>query len=404
MYSLETQTALADAIGRADPIGLLAELVRIPSHPGIERQEERVVDALSRYLEMRGLSIEITEAAPGRPNLVCSLRGARAGRHLVLCGHTDTVPLNATDSGGGFSADIRDGYMYGRGTADMKGGIAAMAAALVALNETGLLPAGALTLAAIVDEEMESIGAEQFVRSGFRADGAIVGEPTSNRLCLGHKGLEWIEMEFRGRAAHGGTPRAGVNAIVGAASFIERVNASLLPKLEARAHPLLGPPTINFGTIRGGDQPSTVAAHCMLSADRRSVPGETADTIFGELRELLDEVGRQMPGLETELRRFPGGMAAMEHVACVTEKTHPLASATAQACSDVKRAPEVPTAFPAWTDGALLAAFGGIPSIVLGPGELSVAHSPRERVSIDEVKQAALIYAMAAIRFAEATL
>lgn len=391
--------ALAVAIDHAELIELLARLVRIPSHHGVERQEEGVVRELDAYLRRYGLESTKVEAAEGRPNLLCRLDSARAGRHLLLCGHTDTVPLNENNHGVGYSAEVRDGVMYGRGTADMKGGVAAMAAALVALRSTGLLESGAVTLGAVVDEEMESIGAEHLVRSGFRADGAIIGEPTGNRLDLGHKGLEWIEIEFRGKAAHGGTPRAGINAIVAASTFVRLTEEILVPRLQARAHGLLGSPTINFGTIRGGDQPSTVAASCLLGADRRSVPGENAESIFAELRELLEQVERQMPGLRTDVRRFPGGMATMEHVACVTDRGHPLVASTIAACEAVKGSSEKCGAFPAWTDGALLAAFAAIPSVVLGPGELSVAHTPDECVSLDEVRQAALLYAVSALHF-----
>src|SRR6185295_9451323 len=142
---------------------------------------------------------------------------------------------------------------------------------------------------------------------------------------LGHKGLEWLEIAFEGKAAHGGTPRAGINAIDGAARFATLVREKLHPVLASRSHPLLGPPTINLGTIRGGDQPSTVAARCVLTVDRRSVPGETYGTIVAELRALLDEVEAAMPGLRTSIGRMPGGMATLEHVSMVTEGTHPLA-------------------------------------------------------------------------------
>ena len=206
-----------DAIDRTAPIDLLARLVQIPSHPGVPNQEAAVVAALAEFLEQGGLRPELVEIAAGRPNLVCTLEGPAPGPHLVLCGHTDTVPLNATDPGVGFSGAIRDGRIHGRGTTDMKGAVAAMAAALVALSRTGLPVAGRVTLAAVIDEEIESLGAEHLVASGFTADGAIVGEPTQNQICIGHKGLEWLEIVFSGKAAHGGTPKAGINAIDAAA-------------------------------------------------------------------------------------------------------------------------------------------------------------------------------------------
>ena len=386
-------------IGRTGWDALLRDLVMTPSHRGVERQEEATVRVLDRYLRLHGLVPEIVEVVPGRPNLLCTVAGPKPGRTLVLCGHTDTVPLNDGRPGVGFSAEVRDGCLLGRGSVDMKGALAAMAATLAALERTEALESGAVTLAAVVDEEMESLGAEHVVASGLRADGAIVGEPTSNRLALGHKGLEWIEIAFDGKAAHGGTPRAGINAIDAAARFATLVRETLQPELAARAHPLLGPPTINLGTIHGGDQPSTVAARCVLAVDRRSVPGETYGTIVAELRELLDAVESAMPGLRSSIGRMPGGMATLEHLPTVLSETHPLAVAAASACREQRGHREPPVAFPAWTDAALLAEFGGIPCVVLGPGDLSLAHSPGERVPLAEVEEAARIYAATALDF-----
>lgn len=378
------------------PVALAGELVRIPSHPGVERQEEGVALALAGWLEAHGVATELVEAAPGRPNLLARLAGRSPGRRLLLCGHTDTVPLNAGDPGFGFSGELRDGRLFGRGAVDMKGALAAMAAAVVALRD--LLPAGELLFAAVADEERESIGAEALLRSGLRADGAVVGEPTGNRLALGHKGLEWLEVEFTGRAAHGGTPERGVNAILAAARFVDLATLRLAPRFEERRHPLLGAPTLNFGTIHGGDQPSTVAASCRLTLDRRTVPGESFESVLAELGELLAQIELGLPGLATAIRRVPGGMAALEHVALATDAGATIARAAANALAALGE-PSPATAFPAWTDGALLARFGGIPSVILGPGELADAHSPRESIAADEIERAALIYALAALGF-----
>ena len=377
----------------------LQSLIRIPSHRGLEQQETAVARELASFLAGRGLEARLDEVRDGRVNLLCTVGEGRHGPHLLLCGHTDTVPLNEDNPGVGFSAEIINGQVHGRGAVDMKGALAAMASALVALARSELPQRGRVTLAAVIDEEMESLGAEHLIQNGFRADGAIIGEPTLNQICLGHKGLEWLEFEFRGRAAHGGTPEAGVNAIGGASRFVELARTQLLPRFAEKADPLIGPPTLNFGTIRGGDQPSTVAARCVLAADRRSVPGETFGSICEELQELLTKVETEMPGLETEIRRFPGGMATMEHVALKTAEEHPVVkaavAASRAACGTVGEF----GAFPAWTDGALLAEFGGISSIIWGPGDLAVAHSPRESIAIEQVMEAARLYAVAALEF-----
>jgi acetylornithine deacetylase/succinyl-diaminopimelate desuccinylase len=395
----QSRQELFEVIDQADPIKLLGELIRIPSHRGLERQEEGVARALARYLGSHGLAVRLEEVVEGRPNLTCTLEGEERGRHLLLCGHTDTVPLNEDDEGVGFSGLVRNGKIEGRGSVDMKGALAAMAAAMVGLHKADALPRGKVTLAAIIDEEMESLGAEHLVASGFQADGAIVGEPTENRLSLGHKGLEWLEFRFQGKAAHGGTPRSGINAIDAAARFIELVRTELVPRFSERADELLGPPTLNFGTIRGGDQPSTVAANCTLTADRRSVPGETFESMTQELRALLDQVEREMPGLLAGLVRVPGGMATLEHVALKTEADHPVAESTTNAIQELYGALGEPGDFPAWTDGALLAEFGGIPTVILGPGNLQLAHSPREAIEEDQVLEAARLYALAALDF-----
>lgn len=384
-------------IERLRPVDLAAELVRLPSHPGLDRQEEQVVLALDRYLGEHGLAVQLEEILPGRPNLMVSIAGAKPGPHLLLCGHTDTVPVNSGEPGFGLSGEIRDGRLHGRGAVDMKGAVAAMAVAIVALDRR--LPAGRVTLAAVIDEEMESLGAEQLVETSFRAEGAVVGEPTGNRVALGHKGLEWLEVNLQGRSAHGGTPEQGVNAISAAGEFVAMVERELKPRLAARRHPILGPPTLNFGSVRGGDQPSTVAASCALALDRRTVPGESFQSIVSELTELLARVERNYPGLHTVVRRVSGGMGNLLHVALVTPLESPLARAADSARRRVTGKSGDFTTFPAWTDGALLSGYSGIPTIVLGPGDLALAHSPREAVPVVEILEAAQIYAALALEF-----
>ncbi|MFA6318634.1 MAG: M20/M25/M40 family metallo-hydrolase, partial [Elusimicrobiota bacterium] len=188
-------------------------------------------------------------------------------------------------------------------------------------------------------------------------------------------------------------------AISAAARFIRLVEEEYVPALKARPHPVLGPGTINFGTVRGGDGPSTVAASCRLTADRRLLPGETYASVCQELDRFLARIESEMPGLRTGVRRGTGGMATMEHLALMTEAEHPLARAARAACREATAGPDAVGVFPAWTDGALLASFGGIPCVVLGPGEISQAHGPHESVSLEQVVRAASIYAAAAVLY-----
>jgi acetylornithine deacetylase/succinyl-diaminopimelate desuccinylase len=383
-----------------DPVlTLLSELVRIPSHPGIPQQELGVAARLAEFLGQRGVGARLIEVRAGRPNLLACVDSGRPGPHLVLCGHTDTVPLNRETPGVGFGGTIVDDRLQGRGAADMKGALAAMAGALASLQAGPGLRAGKVTLAAVIDEEMESLGCEALIAGGFSATGAIVGEPTQNRVALGHKGLEWLEIVFTGRAAHGGTPEAGVNAINGAAQFITLVEARLVPALQRKSHPLLGSPTINCGTIAGGDQPSTVAAQCVLRVDRRSVPGESYASLCAELQTLMTEVEQRRPGISCVLRRMPGGMATLEHLPAVIDPEHPLTRAARAACLTVTGEAQSDLAFPAWTDAGLLANFASIPCVILGPGDLSVAHTPWESVPLAQVTDAVAVYREAARLF-----
>jgi acetylornithine deacetylase/succinyl-diaminopimelate desuccinylase family protein len=378
---------------------LLQAMVRAPSHTGVPRQEEAAAGALAAYLRGRGVPAELVEVRDGRPNLIATLAGKRPGPHLLFCGHLDTVPPNSGAAGDLFSATVDSGRVFGRGTVDMKGALAAMAGALAGIRESGGLDSGRVTLAAVVDEEMESIGAEALIRSGFKADGAVVGEPTGNRVAVGHKGLEWFEVTFTGKAAHGGTPEAGVNAIAAAAHFVSLVERELVPGFERRRDPALGLPAINMGTIRGGQQPSMVAADCAIQLDRRWVTTETIEQVFDDIEALLARVREARPGLRTKLARMPGGMATMLHGPLVIDRGHPLVVSALAAFGDVGLAVPATDVFPAWTDGALLAREAGIPAIIWGPGALELAHSPEESLPIEDLYQAARLYAAAARRF-----
>jgi len=387
------------SLDRQSILTLLQSLVQAPSFPGLPRQEEVTAAALASFFRTQGIPVTMQEIRPGRPNLLASLRGERPGRHLLFCGHTDTVAPNQLTTMNPFAAEIRDGRMYGRGTVDMKGALAAMAGAMAALKQMRAVRCGGVSLAAVIDEEMESLGAEALIHSGVAADGAIVGEPTQNLVAIGHKGLEWLEAGFSGKATHGGTAEQGVNAINAAATFIGLIQEQLQPRLVERRHPMLGAPSLNIGTIRGGDQPSTVAAQCIVQIDRRWIPSESVESVLDELQHLLALVRQRMPGLQTALRRVPGGMATMIHGPVEIAPDHPLVSAAQAARREVYGQSGPLVAFPAWTDASLLSREGKIPCIVCGPGDLSLAHSAEESIRLAEVLEAAEIYAMTAQNF-----
>ena len=215
--------------------------------------------------------------------------GGSGGRSLFLMfnGHTDTVPAYTMDYPP-FEPAVRDGNLYGRGAVDMKGQLACMMTAMHLLRDRQIPLEGDVIFAGVINEEDRSEGTEYLVRNGPQADRCVVGEPTGMKIMAGHRGLEWLEFEFIGRAAHGGTPQKGINAISKAARFIERVEKQLMPELAKRIHPLIGPAVMNFGVIHGGNQPSMVADRCILQVDRRWIPQEKLDQVLGEYQSILE--------------------------------------------------------------------------------------------------------------------
>lgn len=375
---------------------LLRDLVRTPSYPGIAAQETEVVRALARYLDAHAIACEVTEAAEGRPNLVAHVNATEPGPHLLLCGHTDTVPPNVGAESAGLGIRETNGVLYGRGTVDMKGALSAMAGTMVQLKSQ--LRRGRVSLAAVADEEMQSLGAEALIRSGFRAEAAIIGEPTAFQIAIGHKGLEWLNVDFIGKAAHGGAAKDGISAISAAALFVHLVNTELVETFEQRRDPVLGLPTINMGTIHGGDQPSTVAGRCRIQLDRRWVTTETVDEVFGDLETILARVRDAYPGLSTSLTRVPDGMLTMVHGPVVTAHDHPVVAAAREALMQHQMTPTL-TVFPAWTDASLLGREAGMATIVWGPGDLKVAHTTEEHIALADVSRAVDVYTAAALRF-----
>ncbi len=278
-------------------LDLLRAMVRAPSHPAVPRQEEATVRALEAYLRRHGVHVGLVEVREGRPNLLATLAGKKPGPHLLLCGHTDTVPPNADSGADFFSAAVENGRMFGRGTVDMKGALAAMAGALVDIRESGGLGSGRVTLAAVIGEEMESFGAEASDHGGFKADGAIIGEADREpRRRSATRDSSGSRSGFIGKAVHGSVREEGIDAISAAAHFISLVEKELIPGFERRRDPVLGLPAINLGTIHGGQQPSMVAAECRVQLDRRWVTTETIEQVFGDIEELLAKVRAARPG------------------------------------------------------------------------------------------------------------
>ena len=377
-------------ITKVDPIRLTMDMVAIPSYSFMENQEEAISQYILDFFLEHGFTAYRTEIEPGRYNTVAILEGTERemSPSLMLTGHMDTVP--AYDFEKAFEPWEDEENVYGRGTVDMKGALAAAMCAMVEIKESGMRLKGDLIFCGVADEEEAGIGTRSLIETGPEATYTVVGEPTDLHIALGHKGLEWIEVTFKGKKVHGGAQEEGVNAIMMAGRFLQKLETEYLPKLAQRTHPILGEATLNIGTITGGDQPSTVADHCSIRLDRRCLTSETIAQVYEELQELIDQLHREDLRFEAEIRDVFDG-TTLPHIPFCTDADCPVVKAAENALRACGEEPVV-TYFPAWTDAGFIQAGTSSQCIILGPGGVATAHSVHEYISKKQLMMAAEIY------------
>jgi acetylornithine deacetylase len=360
---------------------LLGELVSIDSvNPALVpggAGEREIAGFVAGWAEDAGLAVEIVAPDPERPSVVATAAGEAGGRSLLLNAHLDTVGV------AGMAAPhdprVEDGRLHGRGSYDMKGGLAACMLAASAAAEEGL--AGDVILTAVSDEEHSSIGV-QAVLERIRADACVVTEPTELRVCVAHKGFAWWRVTARGRAAHGSRPDLGSDAIARMGPALSAL-AELDRRLEQRLHPLVGRASVHASLISGGQELSSYPERCVLDVERRTLPGETRADLERELRGLLDG---ELDG-EITLMREPFEVDADEAIVDVVRR---------QAAAVLGREPEVVGA-PYWMDAAFTSA-AGIPTVVFGPRGAG-AHATDEWVDLASVRSCAETLVAAAAEF-----
>ena len=360
-----------------DPcISLLRELVSIDSvNPSLvpgARGEGAVAETIATHMRRFGMDVEVRHVVPGRPNVVGMLQGREDGPTLMYCGHTDTVGVEGMAAP--FDPVERDGRIYGRGSQDMKSGVAAMIDAARVAADRGLAR-GRLVVAAVVDEEYASIGADALV-TRWAADLAVVTEPTDLRIGVAHKGFAWLEVETRGRAAHGSRPSDGRDAILRMGRVLHRLEV-LDRQLQSRPpHPLMGTASLHASIIEGGQELSSYPGWCRLQMERRTVAGESGD-----------QAGRELAGILESLTREDQEFSARAQVTLSRPPYeiphgHPLPDLLGGVLSSLGHAVErVGMSF--WTDAAILGA-AGVPTVLFGPGGAGL-HGTEEYVNVAEV-------------------
>ncbi len=358
-----------------DPLPVLKALVAAnsvnPSLVAGAPGEAEAAAVAKAALASAGLDVVLQEAAPGRPNVIGVLEGKQPGPTVMFCGHIDTVGVEGmTDP---FVPRVDRGRLYGRGSQDMKGGVAAMIAAAGTLASRWTR--GRLVVAAVVDEEHMSLGAETLVRD-WCADMAIVTEPTDLQMAIGHKGFAWVEVVTEGRAAHGSRPQEGRDAIAYMGRVLDRLE--ILDRALQAAPPdaIQGTGSLHASTITGGRELSSYPDRCTLVYERRTVGSEDEHRVEAEAQAIVKQLSAADPDFKATVRltghREPYSLPP----------AHLLALTLAEALGRAGR-PNAPVGMTFWTDAAILGG-AGIPSLLFGPGGAGL-HSTTEYVTLDDV-------------------
>ncbi|HEY3107581.1 MAG TPA: M20/M25/M40 family metallo-hydrolase, partial [Chloroflexota bacterium] len=302
------ETRVLARIDRDELVELTRQAIRFASvnPPG---DEAPLAEMLAAALRREGIGVELVAHGPGRASVAARLRGAGRRRGLILTGHLDVVGAGERPwRHDPFGGEVANGRVYGRGSSDMKGAVAAMLLAAAALRRAGASLAGDLVLAFTAGEEVDGLGAEALATSGLLggSDAVVIGEPSDLDVYVAEKGNLTVEIETAGRTAHASMPELGVNAIYGMADLIaalERWRPAGAP------HPLLGEPTLSVGLVRGGVKSNVVPDGCVVEVDLRTLPGQVQARVLAELEELLTDLRRRRPGLEVRVSRTLGRAA-----------------------------------------------------------------------------------------------
>ncbi len=363
---------------------LLQNLIRIEStNPSLSetgRGEREAAHFLGNVMKRMGLEVHYQEWDETRANVIGVLKSEGTGPSLMLNGHLDTVGIEKMKIDPLFPLE-NDGKMYGRGTADMKAGIAAQVEALRSVIESGRKPKGDVILAYVADEEYRSAGTERLLKE-YRADACIISEPTRMTVAVAHRGFAWIRINVHGRVAHGSMPEQGVDAIAKAGPFltaIERLNELYRQK---ESHPLLGSASIHASTIHGGIGISTYPDLCMIELEKRTLPGESDRTVAEEIEQVLAEIRMNDPGFRADCTVY------FTRPALETPENTPVVKALSQAVSE-SGCPLVMGGVPFWTDAALFAE-AGIPTAIFGPSGDGL-HSAVEWVELESIEATAKV-------------
>jgi acetylornithine deacetylase len=378
-----------------DPDRLVANLrdmIAIPSvnpfdeEPRAGFREQEMAAFYGDHMSDLGLEVGSCEVAPGRPNVWGILKGRGDAPSLMLCGHLDTVGIE--DYPDAFAARVEDGRVYGRGSCDMKAGLAAYLEVARLIRRADISLAGDLVVAGLADEEHQMIGSRHLGKHGPWADYGIIGEPSDLTICPAHKGQVGLHIRTFGKAVHSGRPELGVNAIEAMSHVIEALRG-YGDELKTRgAHQLCGHGRVSPNVISGGTIVSTVPDFCQMEVDRRTLPGETKEDVLREYRALLDGLAASSSAFRYEISGPTMDIPPLD-----ISIDSPVVQSVVRAYEGILGDEGTVGAFFGGTDAPNL----GFPTLVFGPGSVAQAHSRNEFVEIDDLIAATRIYLWSAL-------
>ena len=372
----------------ADLVAINSVNASLPGGPGEQAMADYVADAARAM----GAEVELHEVEPGRPNVLARIDRGRPRTLMFEC-HLDTVGLAPMPDA--LNPRIEGGRLYGRGSADPKGSLAAMLGVLEHAASDPAFPVN-LWLAGSMDEEITMRGSRALAERRPAVDGVIVGEPTGLQPIVAHKGVLRWRVRTAGVAAHSATPERGRNAIFDMQTVIGALREGIEPGLAQSVHPRLGSATWSVGTIQGGEAVNVVPDACQIDCDRRLLPGEDPHEVLAEVDRALDQLRRADSGVRVEREAPYVHVPPME-----TAADEPVVRASVRALEQAGRDPTLAAVAYA-TDASMLASIGGLPAVVLGPGDIAQAHTNNEWIELAELEAAVGVYRGICEAFADA--
>lgn len=396
-------------LAKIDVVAICADLIKVQSHREHSGHETPCARHIKALLEREGIEANLKEVRDGRCNVIAALRGSGSGPVLMYNGHIDTVPPGEMPEA--FSPRVVDGKLTGRGSVDMKGGIAGQLASMIALKRAGIRLKGDLVFTGVIaEEDSTSLGSLHVIEHGPKADMVVVSEPTGMATVTAHKGFDYYRIDVEGRACHSSKPHAGISAVYKAARIVNAIETEFIARSCAHTHPLLGSASFNVAAVLGysnseaitalrrspGDKPAgaVVPDICTIYMDRRRIPGENLEDVMADFDRLLLEPLRKIdPDLKARAGFTPACPELPSHPPLDTAPDHPLVAECVRIASEVTGLEAKAKGVPFWSDAALFNDHAKIPAIVFGPGDVAVAHSNHEFVPVDELINCARVFA-----------